>query len=149
MTQFSMDFRARWGDMDFNAHMRNTAYLEVSEDCRMQYFESRGFTMREFEKRRVGPVVFRDEMQYRRELRLLDNARVDIAAAGLSEDGSRFRLRNVVRRASDDEVAAIVTSDGGWLGLDERKLVPPPDELLAVLRDLPKTDDFEELKTRR
>lgn len=27
--EFHREFRVRWGDMDFNAHMRNTAYLDL------------------------------------------------------------------------------------------------------------------------
>lgn len=36
---------AGWGDMDFNSHMRNTAYLDKSADLRMMYFADRGFPM--------------------------------------------------------------------------------------------------------
>src|SRR6266849_9892511 len=32
---------AGWGDMDFNAHMRNTAYLDKSADVRMMYFSEK------------------------------------------------------------------------------------------------------------
>lgn len=37
---------AGWGDMDFNSHMRNSAYLDKSADVRMMYFADRGFPMR-------------------------------------------------------------------------------------------------------
>jgi acyl-CoA thioester hydrolase len=43
---FSRTFHVGWGHMDFNAHMRNTAYLDFSADVRMMYFEENGFTMR-------------------------------------------------------------------------------------------------------
>ena len=33
---------AGWGDMDFNSHMRNTAYLDKSADVRMMYFAENG-----------------------------------------------------------------------------------------------------------
>ena len=53
---FSKTLYARWGDMDFNGHMKNTAYLDASADVRMFFFEEYGFSMREFESRRFGPV---------------------------------------------------------------------------------------------
>ncbi len=31
---YKKNFKARWGDMDFNAHIANTAYLNVSGDVR-------------------------------------------------------------------------------------------------------------------
>jgi acyl-CoA thioester hydrolase len=71
--QFAKQFHVRWGDMDFNAHMSNTAYLDVSADVRMMYFQEHGFPMREFERLRVGPVITRDELEYFRELRGFSN----------------------------------------------------------------------------
>jgi len=43
---YEKTFFAGWGDMDFNSHMRNTAYLE-----------EHGFPMSEFVSRRIGPVI--------------------------------------------------------------------------------------------
>ena len=59
---YTRKFHVRWGDMDFNAHMGNTAYLDMAADVRMMYFQEHGFSMREFEKKRIGPVVMRDEL---------------------------------------------------------------------------------------
>lgn len=142
---FNLPFVARWADMDFNAHMRNTAYLDVAEECRMQYFAAHGFSMRELERLRVGPVVQRDELSYRRELRLLEPGEVHIALGGLSADGSRFCLVNDVVRVRDGEVVATVRSTGGWLDLDERRLVVPPAGLIEVIALLPRHADCTEL----
>jgi acyl-CoA thioester hydrolase len=35
---FTRSFQIGWGDMDFNAHMRNTAFLDRAADGRMMYF---------------------------------------------------------------------------------------------------------------
>lgn len=142
MNRFTMI--AGWGDMDFNSHMRNTAYLDKSADARMLFFARHGFSAEEFGRRRLGPVVRRDELDYFREIGLMETIEVDLTIAGLSEDGSRFRLRNEFRRA-DGKPSARVTSTGGWLDLAARKLVAPPEELLAALRALPQTEDFEVL----
>jgi acyl-CoA thioester hydrolase len=40
-------------------------------------------------------------------------------------------------------MAVRVTSTGGWLDLDARKLVAPPDNLLQALLAMPRSDDFE------
>jgi len=70
--RFETTLHARWNDMDFNAHMGNSAFLDAASDVRMQYFASVGFRPAEFAKLRVGPVVRRDELEYFRELRLLE-----------------------------------------------------------------------------
>ncbi len=62
---------AGWGDMDFNGHMRNTAYLDKSADVRMMYFSENGFPMTEFVRRRLGPVVMKEELEYFKEVGLL------------------------------------------------------------------------------
>ena len=138
---------AGWGDMDFNAHMRNTAYLDKSADVRMMYFSENGFPMIEFARRRLGPVVMKEELEYFKEVGLLEQLRVTFSNAGLSEDGSRFRVRNEFFRG-DDTLAAKVTSAGGWLDLSTRKLVAPPEALLRVLQSLARTEDFEVLPSR-
>ena len=85
---------AGWGDMDFNAHMRNTAFLDMSADVRMMFFSEHGFPMDEFIRRKIGPVIMKDEIEYSHEVRLLEELRVTLVIAGLAGDGSRFLIRN-------------------------------------------------------
>lgn len=141
---FAKTFHVRWGDMDFNAHMKNTAYLDLAADLRMMYFQAHGFTMREFERLRIGPVIMRDELEYFRELRLLEPIKVTLALAGLSHDASKFRIINEFFR-EDEKLAARVASTGGWLDLSARKLTAPPEKLSEALRNLTMTQDFVEL----
>jgi acyl-CoA thioester hydrolase len=135
---------AGWGDMDFNAHMRNTAYLDKSADVRMMFFAENGFPMAKFVALRFGPVIMKDEVEYFREVGLLEALRVTLSQAGLADDGSRFRLRNEFFRPDGERVAA-VTSSGGWLDLAVRKLIAPPPELLDALIALPRTADYQTL----
>jgi acyl-CoA thioester hydrolase len=108
----------------------------------MMYFQEHGFSMREFERLRLGPVITRDDLEYFREMRLLESIVVTLALAGLSEDESRFRIRNEFWR-DDRKAVARVTSTGGWLDLGTRKLSPPPEALARALNSLPRTDDFQ------
>lgn len=138
---FERTLLAGWGDMDFNAHMRNTAYLDKSADMRCIYFAAHGFPTSEFQRLRVGPVLMRDEIEYAREVGLLESLRATLALSGMSADGSRFRLRNEFHKDTG-ELAARVTSVGGWLDLDARRLVAPPPALRAALEALPRCADF-------
>ena len=67
-----------------------------------------------------------------------------LSVAGLAEDGSRWIIRNEFFRP-DGKLAARVTSAGGWLDLSVRKLVTAPSGLLEVLKELPRTHDFQQL----
>lgn len=135
---------AGWGEMDFNGHLRNTAYLDKSGDVRMMFFAEHGFPMSEFQRLRLGPVVMKDRIDYQREVGLLQKIEVSLCVAGLAEDGSRFMLRNDFRR-EDGKNCARVTSTGGWLDLAARKLVAPPEALLHALFRLERSEDFVEL----
>ena len=141
---YEKDFTAGWGDMDINSHMRNTAYLDKSSDIRIMHFSENGFPSAEFIRLRIGPVIMKDEVEYFREVGLLEVVKVTYAQAGLSEDGSRFLVRNEFYKA-DGKLAARVTSAGGWLDLAARKLIIPPTALLQAMRALQKTDDFQVL----
>lgn len=137
---------AGWGDMDFNSHMKNTAYLDKTADVRQMFLKEHGFPMEEFVRLRIGPVVKKDEVEYFSEVGLQQHIEVTYALAGHSPDGSRFLLRHEIFRP-DGKLAARVTSTGGWLDLDARKLIAPPPALLAAMNSLEKTDDYVELPT--
>ena len=141
---YSKPFIAGWGDMDANAHMRNTAFLDRAADVRMMFFAEHGFEMRAFAERRLGPVIAKDEIAYVREVGLLQPITVTLVLAGLSADGSRFLMRNDILAASG-KLCARIDSTGGWLDLSARKLVAPPPDLLAALAGLVRSEDFAEL----
>ena len=132
---------AGWADMDFNSHMKNTAYLDKAADVRQMFLIEHGFPVAEFSRLRIGPVVMKDEVEYFKEVRLQQEITVTYALAGHALDGSRFLLRHEIFRP-DGELSARVTSAGGWLNLDERKLVVPPPSLLSAMNLLEKTSDF-------
>ncbi len=143
---FEKKLFAGWGDIDSNSHMKNTAYLDKSGDVRMMFFSENGFSMKDFVRLRLGPVVMKDEVEYYKEINLLDDIKVTLAIAGLSEDCSRFKIRNEFYRM-DGKLSARVTSTGGWMDLTARKLIAPPEGLFKALKSLPFTDDYMELSS--
>ena len=141
---FAKKLMAGWGDMDFNSHMRNTAFLDKAGDVRMLFLSEHGFPMSEFMRLNIGPVVMKDEIAYVKEVLLLEEITVTLSLAGLAEDGSRWILRSDIIRP-DGKLAARVNSTGGWLDLAVRKLIAPPPALMATWQVLEKTDDFQQL----
>ncbi len=138
-------FIAGWSDMDFNSHMKNTAFLDKAADVRLLYFAEHGFPTAEFARLRIGPVVVRDEVDYRKEVELLQSIDVTLSLAGMSADGSRWIFQSDVLR--DSKACARLRNSGAWIHLDERKLVAPPASLRDALDSLPKTSDFEILRS--
>jgi acyl-CoA thioester hydrolase len=141
---FSMAAVAGWADMDANAHMANFAYLNKCVDARMSFFKQQGFAVTDFARRRIGPVLRRDELEYHREVGLLEPVTVTLALAGMAVDGSRFRLLNEVLKEGG-VLAARVRCEGGWMDLAARKLIAPPDDLREALAAMPQAVEFEML----
>jgi acyl-CoA thioester hydrolase len=146
MSIFEKQFTVGWRDVDPNGHVANMVYLEYAVDTRIAFFASQDFAPANFLKLGFGPVIKNDFVEYFREVIMLDEIRVTIENGGHSEDFSRFRVINNFYKSSG-EAAARVTSVGGWLGLKERKLIEPPDEIKKAWLSLERTEDFEELKS--
>lgn len=120
--------------------MRNTTDLNKAADTLAHFFETHGFPAPKFPRLRIGPVVRKDEVEYIREIGLLEPFRVTLAVAAQSGDGSRPQLRNEFFKA-DGRVATRITSLGGWLDHGPRDLVAPP----ALLQAMERTEDLQDL----
>ena len=143
---FERRFTVGWRDVDPNGHVANMVYLEYAVDTRIAYFASQGFPPINFVRLGFGPVIKSDLVEYFREAIMLDELRVTNENGGHSEDGSRFRVINNIYKL-DGELAARVTTIGGWLNLRERRLMEPPAELKQAWLNLTRTQDFEELRS--
>lgn len=146
MRRFEKILFAGWRDMDYNSHMANTAYLDRAADVRMMYFAENGFTAEDMLRLRIGPVIMKDEIEYYREVKLLQEIRVSFLCAGLAPDGSRFMIRNEFAHA-DGQKCAVVNSTGGWLELNVRKLIAPPEPLRKAMEALARVEGFRELRS--
>ncbi len=142
--QAEFSFQARWADMDFNGHTKNTAYLDYAADCRMLYFKANGFPMSDFMKLGIGPVVFKDTIQYFREIFMYETFTVSLRLKGQSKDGSKFHLVNEFRKPDGTRVA-MVSSEACWFDLKSRKITQPPEKLFEVINQLEKTEDYKEI----
>jgi acyl-CoA thioester hydrolase len=142
--RYAKEFLAGWRTMDFNGHLANTAYLDLAADVRLAFFAEHGFPPAEFRRLGLGPVIRKDELEYFREVGLLETLTVTYVALAMSGDGARFVVENEIWLPTGVR-AATVRSTGGWLDLHARKLVAPPAALLAALRQVPRSPDFAEL----
>jgi acyl-CoA thioester hydrolase len=139
---YEKTFHVGWANVDFNGHLGNTSFLDLAVDVRMFFFAENGFPVSEFQRLRFGPVIMKDEITYFKEMYMLDKIRITFQGAGLSEDATRFKIRNDFFR-EDGKLAVSLTTTGGWLGYETRKLIVPPKNLANAMKSLVRTDDFE------
>ena len=141
---FKVKFTSRWADFDPNNHMRHSAYNDYAAEARVRMFNAYGLDLAEFNRLKVGPVLFREETSFRREIRLSEDITVEVFLKGLSEKGERFKLFHRIFK-ENGKLAAEIEIFGAWLDLDKRKLTDPPTEVLEALEAVEKTKDFESI----
>lgn len=143
-TPFTRRFVVRWSDVDANGHLRNTAYSEYASDTRVGLFRALGFDWARLQSLQLGPVLFREELDYRREAAMGDEVIVDALAAGFAPDLSRWSIQHRLWRGDGTEMA-LVTVTGSWLDRQARKLTVLPHDLAESLRGMPRSSSFVEL----
>ena len=129
-------YRTRWADMDPNGHMRHSAYADYAADQRVVVLANWGFGVAQFAHLRLGPILFREETVFMKEVHIGEEIRVDSRLRSVNDDGTRWSITHTIYKA-DGRVAATVAVDGAWLDLDRRKLTVPPAELAAAMATLP------------
>ncbi len=139
----SKSFDIRWADLDPNGHMRHTAYMDYAAQARVGFLNDCGFTLERFQHLRIGPVLFREETRYLREVCANEHISVTTEITGLSPNGKHWRIRHRIFR-TNGELACVVNVEGAWLDLAARKVAPAPAELRDVMRNGPRAEDYAE-----
>jgi len=142
MKPLELSFDIRWADIDANKHMRHSAYYDYAAHLRVQLLKNIGMDVVSLAKSGIGPVLFREEGIFMREISMDDNIRVNVKLKRLREDGSRWTFFHEFHK-DEGKPAATVTVDGAWLDLDKRKLTALPDNFIQLMLDISRTDDFE------
>src|SRR5258706_13105983 len=113
---YAQPYTVRWSDLDANGHMKNTAYVECGVQVRLAFFAENSFPFSEFQKQQFGPVIFREEITYFKEIRMLETIRTTFHFTKLSDDGGRFTLVNVLLKEGDVQAAEPI-HHRAWLNL--------------------------------
>lgn len=140
MTEFNQAIVVRWADLDPNGHVRHSVYYDYGAQARVAYLQKHGFGIDWMQRNGIGPVLFREEAKFLRELHMSDEITINVLITGLSEDHRKWSMRHEIRRG--DELCAILDMDGAWLDLKQRRIAPPPQALVDTFEKLDHADDF-------
>lgn len=141
---YQVSFNTKWSDFDPNRHMRHTAYNEYAAEVRIRYFASRNFSIEEFTKHNIGPILFEEFTSFRKEIHLGEKITVNLKLSGLSEKNERWKITHEVFNEAG-QLSAIIKVFGAWIDLVKRKLTAPPKEASHLFLSTEKTDDFEKI----
>ena len=142
MEAFKKSYDIKWADLDPNRHLRHTAYNDYAAQIRIVFLNEMGLPISLMETLNVGPILFREETKFLREVGMQDVITVTCAVKKMRPDGSRWSFFHEVYR-QDGVKAAEITVEGAWMDLDKRKLTVLPADIIAGMQDMPKTDDFQ------
>lgn len=134
-------FQVRWSDLDPNRHMANVSYSHFTNDTRVSYLASKGFTQQILAERNFGPVVFSEEFHYLSELHHGETFYVDVELLGNTEDQRFWKFCHTFFKA-DGKLACYSELSFGWLNLLTRKLMMPDADLLERLLEMPKAERY-------
>lgn len=142
MSNYVMPVQIRWADIDQNRHLRHSVYYDYGAMMRMNVLHSNGLTTQKLEELRIGPILFREEALFKREIKLEDNITVNVELLKSTGDYARWSLRHHFLK-EDNSVAAILTVDGAWIDLDKRKMTVPSEFVRHVFEKFPQAPDFQ------
>lgn len=142
MGLYNQRVEVRWSDLDPNFHVRHSVYYDYGAFCRIAYLAEHGLGTDKMAQHQIGPILFREECVFRREIRYGDQLSIDLQLLKSSEDISRWSIRHRILKEGN-VLAAIITVDGAWMDIKARKLTVPPEIVQQVFGDMHRDPDFE------
>ncbi len=130
-----------WAQIDANRHLRHSAYADFCAQARSNMLNSMGLSLDRIAQAGIGPILFREELVYLREIQLDEYVKVTVQMTKYNLLNSRFSFRHEIYK-SDGTKCAVVTVDGAWLDISKRKLTALPDEWQTIVERLPKSEDY-------
>lgn len=142
--EFKVTFKTKWADFDANRHMRHTAYNDYAAEVRVRYFKEQGMSIDVFAKENLGPILFKEETNFYKEIHLGEDITVNLTLKGVSNKLERWKLQHQLFN-EEGKLAAQVDVYGAWIDLEKRKLAVPSEKFNNLFSHLDKTEDFEEI----
>jgi acyl-CoA thioester hydrolase len=119
----------------------HSKYYDYCANARMKVLAENGVTMQAIQEEKVGPILFREECVFKKELKFGDEIEIRIKLLKADKDFARWSFVNEIWK-NDDTLAAVVTVDGAWLDTEKRKLAIPPESFKKAFDIIPKSEHF-------
>ncbi len=141
MQVYEKKIEIRWADLDPNFHLRHSVYYDYGAFIRFSYFDENGITQQVLTEHHFGPILFREECIFRKELKMGDQITIDMKLLKAREDFSRWTIVHQLKKG--DQLAAVVTLDGAWIDTHLRKLTGLPLAFKPAFEHIPHAENFE------
>ena len=142
MSEFNRVIQVRWSDLDPNFHVRHSIYYDWGAFVRVEFLNEYGLNYEIMQELKFGPILFREECVFRREVVSGDEIRMNLLLIRSKRDFSRWSIQHQITK-TDGTLCAVLTVDGAWMDVVRRKLSSPPEKVHEVFNRMPKAESFE------
>lgn len=142
MNEFSRIVQIRWSDLDPNFHIRHSVFYDWGAFVRVEFLHAHGLTSQVMQELKFGPILFREECIFRKEIRSGDEIKMNLQLLRSKKDFSRWSIQHQITKA-DGTLCAVLTVDGAWMDVVKRRLASPPQKVHEVFGRMPKEKEFE------
>ena len=141
MNLYSKKVEIRWSDLDPNFHVLHSKYYDFGAYCRMAFLVENGLTPAVMQQHNIGPILFREECVFKREIIFGDKIEINVTLYKISSDYSRWSMVHEIWK-NKETLSAIISIDGAWIDTQKRKLAIPPDVVSKIFDKIPKDPGF-------
>lgn len=131
----------RWSDLDPNLHVRHSVYYDWGTNVRMNFLQDLGCTVDEMRKQLFGPIIFREEAVFKKEILISDTIHLNVSIIKATQNFSKWTMQHEIFK-NENILAAVLTIDGAWMDLQKRKLTIPPQFIIDAFNEFPKPESF-------
>jgi acyl-CoA thioester hydrolase len=142
MIAYTKQVEVRWSDLDPNFLLRHSVYYDWGAFIRMCFLTEHGLTTTLLQQLHFGPILFREECVFKREVLFGDSITIHLAVTKSRRDYSRWTMVHEIWK-NGTTLCAIITIDGAWLDTKLRKLAMPRPQIVGCFEAMPKNEDFE------
>jgi len=141
LNHFVKQLEIRWSDLDPNFHVLHSKYYDFAAYTRMAFFVDHGITPVAMQQMHIGPILFREECLFKREIIFGDTLKVNLLLTKNTADYGRWSIMHELWK-NEDILAAVINVDGAWLDTGTRKLTTPPQSIHELFESAPKASGY-------
>lgn len=138
---YTQNIDIRWADLDPNFHVLHSKYYDFCAFARTAFLYENGITAEVMKELGIGPILFKEECIFKKEIRFGDKVTVLVEISGASQNFARWQMKHKII-VGEDVLAAQVTVQGAWMDVIKRKLTIPEKSIAEVFEKAPRSEDF-------
>ena len=123
----SVNVELTYDHVDKNGHVSEAGYLTVANLAYWQICENVGL-LKLYDKYKISGIVFDTYLEFKKEVFEGEQVMIKLRFSMLDDTRKIIRLLDIYDR--EKRLVVKITSNGGFLDLEKRKIVEPPKQIL-------------------